>query len=310
MSRLSDILVKVRDSLSDQRKERWSDERLIRLADEGQKDLARHSKLLRGLTEFALEIGKYEYDLPEDLWLINRAASEGCRVTFTSYDKMDELVKKRALSTDIQESNYRYKGYMSTDFDFVRYCWEQDEGNSVETLIYDNRESDKLRVYPIPNGDIADTNYTFENAGPIEFVGDELYGVATSIDNYTLDSVFGVITSLYDPSIDKEVFEDVFGVTTDISESVKAVTLWYVRTPETLTSVDDELELPRLYDTALQYYIIGNAYLDDNNAGFRQKGTDNLAMYDRELELAKTSNARDNVNAVSTTTTTYRGAFE
>ena len=41
MARIEEILVRVRDTLSDPNKERWSDERLLRLMDEAQKDVAK-----------------------------------------------------------------------------------------------------------------------------------------------------------------------------------------------------------------------------------------------------------------------------
>ena len=47
MTRIANILTRVRDSLSDPSKDRWTDERLLRLIDEAQKDLAKKSLLLR-----------------------------------------------------------------------------------------------------------------------------------------------------------------------------------------------------------------------------------------------------------------------
>ena len=47
MSRISSIIIRTRDTLADPEGDRWSDERLLRLIDEAQKDICRRAKLLR-----------------------------------------------------------------------------------------------------------------------------------------------------------------------------------------------------------------------------------------------------------------------
>ena len=360
MSRIDSIIVRARDKLVDTEKQRWSDARLLRLADEAQKDIARHSKLLKATYSFSLEIGEAHYDLPEDLWLITRATFNDCEIPLLSYDQLDE----QALKVD-------------------HICWDTVTSSNIECLVYDNRDLQTIRVYPIPDDSIAENDYTFQNAGYLDaiiysgtpfgvltgvpdidqlveelgvivdaealvylvtdptscngvtliddvvfnspygvlaevqdnvrqvaFHGDELLGEVVGIDDYTLDTVYGFTHALYDPAIAKEKFNSAFGVITSVDESSKVIKLWYVRLPKTIESAEDVLEIPSMFDTAMWLYVAGQAFLDDNDAAFQQKGQALLSQYDRELILAQTTERLDGTRSPDTFRTSYRGPFE
>ena len=379
--RIDDILTRARDSLVDHDKQRWSDERLLRLVDEAQKDIARHSKLLKGTYEFSLEVGVAEYELPDEVWLITRASFDGCELALITYDKMDEAARKETIKDHrITERN---RGYSFND-GYGKVCWEQTTGATIEALIYDNRNIQDIRVYPIPDGAIAASQYTFQNAGYLDpsiyeadspygvltgvpdtdelleelgvvvdadsilylitnpdscngatlvdnvdfnspfgltaeiidtiqevgFHGDELLGEVVGIDDYTLDTVYGFTTDLYDPTVDTEKFDSPYGVVTDTTESQSSIKIWYIRNPATLVSTDSELEIAPIFDTALRLYVVGNAFLDDNDAAYRQKGQEFLAFYDRELGIASSTSSSDGVRSPSTNQTSYRGPFD
>lgn len=385
MSRIDDILVRVRDSLADAGKQRWSDERLIRLIDEAQKDIARHSKLLKGQAEFSLSVGEAFYALPDDLWLLQRATFNDCEIPLTSYDQLDEQGRKEVVNDRDYNAFERHRGYnVNYGDNYGRVCWELTTASRIEYLVYDNRDLSEIRVYPIPDENIAESTYTFQNAGFLDpviyeanspygvltdvpdadqlieelgvtvdadsilflitdpegcngvtlvddvtfdspfgligeiedlvkdvgFHGDEQLGVVVGIDDYTLDSVFGVTTDLFDPEIDDEEFKSVFGVVTGVNESVAVIRIWYIRLPKVISLATDTLEIHSMFDTAIRYFVVGNAYLDDNDAAYRQKGTETLQMYERELDLAKTTSSRDGVSSPTNYRTSYRGPFE
>lgn len=354
MSRISDILVRARDTLADPRKERWSDERLLRLLDEAQSDLAKHSSILKGSYEFSLSIGEYNYTLPDDVWLITRATYDNKDIQLLSYDKLDEQL----------------------DWDLV-------EGNAIEALVFDNRNVNQIRTYPIPNADIADAAYAFQNSGYLEvtttefdspfglltdvpstdslldefgvvteaesilylitdpnscngasvvddidfssvfgvttdvednlrtvgFHGDELLGVVVDIDDYSIDSVYGVTASLYDPNIKTEVMDSPYGIVTSVSESQKSIKIWYVKLPDKLTSMNSTLQTPPMFDTALKHYVVGHALRDDIDVQYREMGAESIALYERELAIATRTNASDSTRRAANYTATYRGGF-
>jgi hypothetical protein len=201
MTRLTDILLKARDTLVDHADERWSEARLIRLVDEGQKDIARHSKILRGEYQFNVSEGIYKYPLPDDVWLLTRATYDDNLISLVTYDSMDESARKEYIN----DSRYLPRDVQT--FNDTGINWETTVGNEVEALVFDNRNMDEIRVFPIPDEGVADFTYTFENADTPVYVGDEVLGVVSGIDDYTLDSIYGVATDLYDPAIAQETFD-------------------------------------------------------------------------------------------------------
>lgn len=305
MSRISDILVKVRDTLADHAKQRWSDPMLLRILDEGQKDIAFHTRILKGTYTFNPQPGIAEYTLPDNVWIITRASFDDSRINLVTYDTMDEMADKGVSIL------FRYNGDTIYDFSSAaRLDWDSVESNVIEALVYDNRNVENIRVYPIPNVDFSEFDYTFSNAGTAEYIGDDVLGVVTAIDDYTLSSDFGVVSALYDPGVTIETFSSVFGVVTSIAESDHFLKIWYIRKPDTIVAVDDELEINASCDTALRLYIIGNAFLNDNDAAFASKAKDFLGLYDREIGILSNASSRDNVSNPRATETSYIGPFQ
>jgi len=310
-TRIVNILTRVRDTLADPNKTRWSDERLLRLLDEAQQDVAKQSQLLKGTYDLSLVIGQAEYDLPEDLWLITRATFDDYEIPLKSYDKMDEEAAKYSLARSSSLGVERTRGYsVNVDASYRRSNWEVAEGAEIQALIFDNRNMQKIRVFPIPDAAIAEDTYTFENAGVPEYAGDELLGITTSITDYSLSSIYGVVTSLYEPAIQNEIFDSPYGVVTEITESKVVVKIWYIKTPAQLTTLSDELELPRMFDVALKHYVVGHALRDDIEAQYRQMGAECLQLYERELDIARSTNSSDGTRNPTSFTPTYRGGFE
>ncbi len=311
MSRIDDILVRVRDSLSDTAKQRWTDARLLRLVDDGHKDIAKFSKLLKGQVDIPMLEAQFMYDLPDDLWLITRAAFDGYQIDINSYDQMDEISRKQVINNGYSNRLERSRGFStSLNDDYARIRWETTTSNLIQAIVTDNRELDEIRVYPIPNDGITGDIYTFLNGGTVLYVGDEVFGVVTEIDDYTLTSPFGVVTELMDPSVAVEAFSSAFGIVALIKETTATLHIWYIRNPVDIIATSDALATPKMFDVALRYYIIGNAYMDDNDARDPDKSRDALAMYTRLLEQAEYTDKHDGVRNPTIHTTTYRSAFE
>lgn len=380
-TRIENIITRARDTLADPGAQRWSDDRLVRLVNEAQEDIAKQSRLLKGQATLTMEVGKHTYDLPSDIWLLTRATFNFCPIKLYSYDNMDEYARKEILS----DSNYteweRHTGYQTDNV--VRECWEDDEGSSIEALIYDRRNMQEIRVYPIPNEGITESTYTFQNSGFLDtvfyvadtpygvltdteepdslievvgvttdaqtvdyiitdpdgcngielvtdttfsspfgifsdvednikvvaFKGDEVFGVVVGIDDYTLDSVYGLTTDLYDPSIQKEVFSSPYGVVTGINESVGVVDIWYIRMPTEVTKVTDDLEIPSMFDTLIKHFVVAHAFDDDMDTRFQEKSQKALSYYQRDLAIAIKTDRQDGTRA-SQFNTSYRSAFE
>tara|TARA_R110000851_G_C13101812_1_gene568627 strand:+ start:5548 stop:6468 length:921 start_codon:yes stop_codon:yes gene_type:complete len=303
-TRIETILLRARDTLADPTGERWSDPRLLRLVEEGQQDIAKHTKILKAQVDILLAEGQAVYSLPSDLWLITRAAFNGCIIPLYSHPQMDELVRNHHINNN---DNYSERiGYGSSYFDGPEPCWETTIASSVEALIYDRRNIDEIRVYPIPDDTISQSLYTF-NADDPEFNG--LLGVATDVTDFTFTTVFGTVTD-FDDSLIATDFESDFGVMTGANESDDVIHIWYIRIPVgEITSVSSELAIPSMFDTALKHYVVSMAFDDDYDTRFAEKAQKAAALYERELGVVKETESHGATRDSQTNTTAYRGAF-
>lgn len=292
MSRITEILLRARDTLADPNGERWSDARLIRLIDEGQTDLAKQTRLLKGETDLEMFDGQSVYDLPSDSWLITRAAFDKCQIPLHTHHELDELVRTRVVNQE--ELYFTRRGTHTKDFSFANYCWELEESTEVEALIYDRRNMDEIKVFPIPLG-------TVDNIA-------SAFGVVTSYDDFTLSSLFGVVVDIQEDTEFYD-FDSTSGVTTLLSISTGDVHLWYIRLPTKVTVATDKLEMPTIWDVALKHYVIAHAFDDDYDTKFDKKSAKALALYERELELGRKIDSLDAVRA-NQYRSDYRGAFE
>lgn len=309
-TRIEDILLRARDILADPDAERWTDDRLIRLIDEGQRDIAHQTRLLRGEVEIPLIIGQANYTLPDDVFLILRAGYDDCQVPFTTYDQMDELARTEVASDYRHYSDSeRRRGYSSSSFD-RRVCWENAEGNEPQYIIYDKNNLQEIRVYPIPDEGIVDDLYTFTTDNP-DFAGAELLGVVVDAEDYTFDQYNGVVVDLFDPQISIEVEDGSvpYGIVTDAFEYSANLKIWYVRTTKTISSINDELEIPTMFDVAIKHYVVWQAFRDDFDTRFMEKAEGARMMYLRDLEIVDDV-ASKNAVRMPQRRTSYRGAFE
>lgn len=287
-TRIERILELARVSLADKQKQRWSDSDLLLILDEGHKDFCRQTQLLHGRTEVLLEVGNPYITLPEDCWLLTRVEYAGVSIPFTTTTKLDHQPVRRGNDFDY---------YSSTD-------WESDVGRP-EALIYDRRNLGEARLYPIPDETIYDVRYTFSTPAPA-FVGAELLGEVTGVDDYTLSSDFGVVTGFFEPGVN-DYFSSDFGVVVEGAATDDQLIVWYIRNPAEVAAVSDDLDTPAMFDTALKYYVVGQAYLNDINEEYQAKGAQQLAFYQRELDIANKTQQRDGTRAAVHETSYRRG---
>jgi uncharacterized protein DUF6682 len=159
-TRLEEIIVRIRDTLSDPNSERWTDAQLIRLIDEGQKTVAKHAGFIRSKITVPIVAGVADYTLPEQVYAITRV--------------MSELTAKLPLVSH-DEADFHYGA-----------TWELTEGATLLAVIYDKLQANNIKLYPIP------TQVTAGSDVPVVPV----YGVTSSgaVTVDSLSSPFGVAT--------------------------------------------------------------------------------------------------------------------
>jgi hypothetical protein len=349
MTRIEKILKMARITLADKEGQRWDDEDLVAILNEGQIDFAKETRMLHEHIDVPIIIGEAYFELPEDCWLLTRALYDGSPIPLVTHHELD-------VSGGSRRSDF---GIAIGD------KWEQATGEPA-AIIYDRVDMLQGKIYPIPDEPLSETDYTFigsvtetfyvqpDNAIygivtategiDMDLIGtygvlsslasltddvvltpdygvqsaitmaDELsmsaegLGVVVDITGYDMGEAFGILVDLEASDIATEVFEDVFGLVETIVESSSCITMYYLRNPTAIEDVNSVISLPAMYDIALKFYVCGQAFLNDIDAAYQQKGAAQMMQYERHLKGAKKDSLRDFTQA-GQYKTTYRSAF-
>jgi len=127
-SRIENIIVRARDTLSDLQGDRWDDDRLIRLISEAQELIAIDAELVKKTYTGTVVSGTAEYTTPSDCAIVTRLSINSTRVPVKTFEYLDEK--------EIE--------------------WEADTSESVDMVLFDKTDPDKFILYPIP----TDPTYT------------------------------------------------------------------------------------------------------------------------------------------------------
>lgn len=332
-TRMETILANARYSLADASKSRYSDERLISLISDAQRDIARNTRLLKAEVTLPLNSEQPTYDLPDDVWLITRATFGNTVIPLTSHDRLDA----RCLS------------------------WYTQYGNAIDSIVYDRRDMLKIRVYPIPGKDFFSENYTFVSDNPLvqdpnglvqlqldaiyaaiaqlqldaleptlplanvyeqasnilnvqPGLNEAVFGVVTSVDGVVATPIYGVMTDidLADSSYLMQLnvlFDTDFGVVTNIQDSLGLLHLYYIKDPKIIQFMSDKLELAPIFDRALTLYTVGMAFADDLDTQNQERSASALALYKRELDTVGTPTDFTDGTRAAQYTPNYTTAF-
>lgn len=276
MSRVLSYISDIRQELADPKQERWSDNRLLSLLSDAQTELAHELRCLISRVSISVIAGIREYTLPDDA---------------------DTLL--RVYSTDGQIEKCSHY-----DMDMQNPTWEAATGQKVERVIYDLLTPNRIILYPTPAQDDSVAAYTFEDGDGGLFVGSERLGVVTSIDNYTFNRPFGVVTNLFEPGI-TEVFNSPFGVVSDIRNITTNLVVQYARRPKPLTSMYSTLELSEAFKLAMVHLTCFRALSADIDAKSAQLASTHFNLYNVQLKRLQ-GNASMNQTRGNTGRTIHR----
>lgn len=155
--------------------------------------------------------------------------------------------------------------------------WEGEVGEP-KALIYDKNNLGRVRIYPIPD---------------------------TALNEQTSD--FGLLTDI-DALVNDGSSSSDYGASSSSSSSYGVLRIYYVKMPEEVTQLTDNLDMPKMFDVALKYYITGQSFLNDLDSGWQEKGLQQLRFYEREVEAAKKSEASNHART-GEFKTNYRSGF-
>ena len=287
MTRVEEILVRVRDTLADPNKERWTDPRLIRLVDEAQKQIVLQAKTLRATKVVQIFAGIETLALPDDCYRLLRvtqagavdsALPKGTVVQLASFDQMD----------DTYDTN-----------------WEDVEGSVVERVIFDKLQRGKIRLYPIPTED--NLVWTID----ADSVVHDQFGIVVAVEDYNVSPIYGVASDFEGATfVNFETGEaDWAGVTVYVTGAPASLTIRYLKRPETIIDVLSSLEIDDAYDQAIKFYVTGMALRDDKDVQNRQIGNEELILFRGAMQEAIKDGEKDFVGANTQYEVPYVGGF-
>jgi len=189
----------------------------------------------------------------------------------------------RPYALDFIRAEYMGRNIEAKSFvelDKINPDWQSEIGTTVKYVTFDNLSKGMFRVYPKVEGslDIIQQNSLY--GGLIDItIGDDDYQI---------------------PSI-----EDVE------SNMDKYIVLYVIKHPKvvTISTSDSDLEIHKVYDTAMEKYITSMCLRSDTDALNRQYGNEQLQLYSNYVTSAKNSVSNAS-NRVEDRIISYRGGFQ
>jgi len=303
-TRVADILIRARDTLSDSAGDRWSDARLLRDLNEGQKELVLQTNLLRTKVSLFTSTDVADYSFPSDCYKVIRILVEGKKVPLLSHEEMDAFVCKK-LNTVLAVNNQGIE------------TWEADTGSTVEAVIFDKLNYDKFKLYPIPKN-VKFSNWVLKTItqipAAIQPSHNPINGILSQATNYTIESIYGIISDFSSDytntfiNVDPDI-NGVYGICTAFEDETNSIVLYYYKKPLVIEAITDELEVDSVWDTALKHYIVGMALRDDKDTQNRQMGLEELSFFASSIIQAKKDAAQDFTATKTQFNTFYNNGF-
>lgn len=121
---------------------------------------------------------------------------------------------------------------------------------------------------------------------------------------------FGVINSVSAIADANVVFRGDFGLNSGLYLSTDVLSVYYLRKPKTIDSLDSELEVDSSFDAALKFYVTGSALTSSINSGDRAFGANEFARYAELAAIAEKDDSKDFTRSSKVWYSEYNGGFK
>jgi len=306
-----DIVEASRYRLGDTDETGWSNDRLVKLVNAGQKDICKTTSIYRRIAYIPLANNQVLYPLPQDCYDVERLEYEGHQLPIYSREDLENIKNPPSRFAIKSNLNRTLIEIYPEHTDLQLF-----EGYIIGTV------SDKTGVSVTPNIGVA----TVSNDKAIDI--QQALGVVTAVvenidcNSYTdFGSIVGsnldlklIVHSVSDDA-DLGVLCDIgfkagdehygffdhmnnlyshgtYGITTDILFPEYYVTVFYVAMPPITEFLEGALVLDDIWEKALIHYVVGMARQDDNDEGNYKIGEAEMAKYDKEVAKAQKISAK------------------
>jgi hypothetical protein len=347
-NRIETILANARITLADPKKDRWDDPTLLAHLNEAQIDFCQQTKILHARVNVPILVGNPYFVLPADCWSITRVLYNNTLIPLVSHAELDEYQganRSRDFGVTIGDTSWEQdtgtpaalvydrrdmlegkvypipdESLVSVAYTFVGTPTDTFFGADLYGVLTSSTESSGFTVadtYGVATSVSAGADrptltpdygvvasVTTADSGKIQPDG---FVIIVDITDYELTSPYGTAVTLQDADI-IDTIDEPYGIVDSMVESSSFMLIYYLRNPNTISSLDDTIDIPAIYDTALKFYVCGQALMNDNDAASQQKGGIQMLTYERHIQSAKAESSRDFTRA-SQLRTTYRSGF-
>ena len=324
---VGNVVDKARRRLGDTSKTGWSDDSLIDLVNQAQKDIALSGHVYKRVEYIPLIKNSTIYSLPRGLFQINRIEYRDRPLKLLTREDQSErympaglyavksdlditIVELSRPVTDLgAETNYIHKRITGIESEsFVGALVSPPEGVVVDSNIdvdtgrrYINLSAMEGTVIGVTYdyefshdetnyGDISDLN---SDADYIDII-DEL-GIAIKLHlSPPRVGDAGLLTSVGGYSV-----QGLYGICTDCLPQPNYLKLFYSAIPNEVYTLHNALSISELWEQAMVHYVVGKARQYDNDESNYALGKQELSLYDKEIKKAKKLAARAYSSTIS-----------
>jgi len=311
MALIEDIVSKARRVLGDVRKNRWSDVRMLDLANSGMRDINKQVGAFRDLFIFELQRYRYRYPLPPSLLQVTSINYMGhdlpviAREDHTQYDGV--IASKSQISRGVLELaqlpdiGSRLKRFVQSPTLFetnpdgsLSVIFNPDEGtvdNGFGIVVSAAIPGyDYNTAIPTTYGLLTSMLPKGEEASPLNVTTVGSLGVLTDISVAGEPLSGGAIT---DSSNQPIRVVGRYGIITGVLKQEEYVKVYYKAVPPEAKALSDGFPLSVSLEEALLYWIVGSALIDDNDANNMARSDKFMNLYMRELQSEHKMGARN-----------------
>jgi len=323
-----DIISIARERLGDQRKQRWTDERLLNIVSQGQMDICEQTGYYRLENVIPLIDGTTRYKLPPNCLTVRRVEFKDDAIPLNTRNDRDgnyprissaDFVAVKSnlnlsyidLYPEIPEldDHADFRKGASTDVDFV-----------LSPLFGVITLSNEPSITVDPDfGVVSDVNLDYDSLEPSDKFGELIDTSDSLVETDFPNGEFGVTTDIASSgngsnnplgfilSGNKVEISGKYGLTVDITDKNNSIRVFYTAMPDKLTHLGNKLILPELWEALIVRYVIGTALQDDNDANNIQRGELELTKYQKAVDDLADKSAKDfSSNANDKYETQYR----
>jgi len=344
-TRVERILSNARLTLADPNKERWDDATLIAILNEAQIDFCQQTQMLHERVDVPIIIGNPYFNLPDDCWLLTRVLYDNSPLPLVTHHELDNVtMSRRFVDFGLPTAGSRWEVTKGEPQAIIYDRRNMLEGKvypipdrPIKDVAYNFVGTPSETFYNIDFYGVASETFgatllddfgVIASAGSLSediniipdygvaaalTIADEVdtppdgFGIIVDITGYSFDSVYGSVVDLYDEDVATETFEDTFGFVDTVVEACSFLRCYYLKNPIDIVDETSDLDIPAMYDIALKFYLCGQAFMNDIDTAYQQKGAAQMMIYERHVKTAKKDSMRDFTRAGQFETTYRRG---